>query len=378
MRRDKQEAQARFNRRALLLGGAGAAVFAGLGARLYSLQILEQETYRLQADDNQFNYRLQPPVRGRLLDRFGEAIAENRESYRLLIVPEQAGDPRAALERLSAYMPLSEGRIERLLRQIQRSPRFKPVTIAEDLDWETFSRINLHLPELAGITPDVGEVRTYPHPQALAHVTGYVQAAPPEAANDDPLLLHPGFRIGRTGVEASLDQRLRGRAGQLKVEVNAVGRVLRELPDQSIAPIPGEDIALTIDVRAQRNALQVLDGQSASAVAMDVETGEILVLASSPSFDPERLRARHRPGRLQRPELQPLSPAVQQGHDGAIRPGLDHQGHGGARRAGGRAVHARRAGSLHRLHSAGRPHLPLLAARRAWPGGYASGGEDLL
>jgi penicillin-binding protein 2 len=286
MRRDKQEAQARFNRRALLMGGAGAAVFAGLGARLYSLQILEQESYRLQADDNQFNYRLQPPVRGRLLDRFGEPIAENRESYRLLIVPEQAGDPRAALERLAAYMPLSEDRIERLLRQIARSPRFKPVTIAEDLDWETFSRINLHLPELSGITPDVGEVRTYPHPQALAHVTGYVQAAPPEAANDDPLLLHPGFRIGRTGVEASLDDRLRGRAGQLKVEVNAFGRVLRELPDQSIAPVPGQDIALTIDVRAQRTALQALDGQAASAVALDVETGEILVLASSPSFDP--------------------------------------------------------------------------------------------
>lgn len=286
MRRDKQEAQARFNRRALLLGGAGAAVFAGLGSRLYSLQILEQETYRLQADDNQFNYRLQPPVRGRLLDRFGEAIAENRESYRLLIVPEQAGDPRVALERLANYMPLSPERIERLLRQIRRSPRFKPVTIAEDLDWETFSRINLHLPELSGITPDVGEVRTYPHPQALAHVTGYVQAAPPEAANDDPLLLHPGFRIGRTGVEASLDDRLRGQAGQLKVEVNAFGRVLRELPDQSIPQVPGEDIALTIDIRAQRNALEVLDGQAASAVAMDVETGEILVLASSPSFDP--------------------------------------------------------------------------------------------
>ena len=286
MRRDKQEAHARFNRRALLMGVAGTAAFAALGSRLYSLQILEQEKYRLEADDNQFNYRLQPPARGRLLDRFGDPIAENRESYRLLIVPEQAGDPRAALERLAAYMPLSPARIERLLRQIARSPRFKPVTVAEDLDWETFSRINLHLPELPGITPDVGEVRTYPHPQALAHVTGYVQAAPPEAANDDPLLLHPGFRIGRTGVESALDQRLRGAAGQLKIEVNAAGRVLRELPEQSIPPVPGQDVQLSIDVRAQRTALEALDGQAASAVALDVETGEVLALASSPSFDP--------------------------------------------------------------------------------------------
>jgi penicillin-binding protein 2 len=160
------------------------------------------------------------------------------------------------------------------------------VTIAEDLDWETFSRINLYLPELSGITPDVGEVRTYPYPQPLAHVTGYVQTASPEIAGDDPLLLHPGFRVGRAGVEASLDERLRGAAGQTKVEVNAFGRVIREVPEQSIPPSPGEDVRLTIDVRAQRTAMEVLDGQAAAAVSMDVETGEILALASTPSFDP--------------------------------------------------------------------------------------------
>jgi penicillin-binding protein 2 len=286
MRRDKQEAQAQFNRRAMLLAGAGAAAFTVLGARLYSLQILEQERFRLAAADNQFNFRLQPPTRGRLLDRFGEGVAVNRDSYRLLIVPEQAGDPRAALERLAAYMPLSEGRIERLLRQISRSPRFKPVTIAEDLDWETFSRINLQLPELPGITPDLGEVRTYPHGPLTAHVTGYVQAAPPGQADNDPLLLHPGFRVGRTGLELSLEDRLRGRAGQMKIEVNSSGRVLRELPEDSNPPVAGEDVQVTIDVRAQRAALQALDGQAASAVALDMTNGEILALVSSPSFDP--------------------------------------------------------------------------------------------
>ncbi len=286
MRRDKQESQAQFNRRAVLLAGAGGAAFAVLGARLYSLQILEQERYRLAAADNQFNFRLQPPTRGRLLDRFGEGIATNRDSYRLLIVPEQAGDPRAALERLSAYMPLSDARIERLLRQIERSPRFKPVTIAEDMDWETFSRINLLLPELPGITPDLGEVRTYPHGPLTAHVTGYVQAAPPGQAQGNPLLLHPGFRVGRTGLEASLEDRLRGSAGQMKVEVNSSGRVLREMLQDSTPPDPGDDVRLTIDVRSQRTALEALDGQAAAAVSMDIQTGEILSLVSSPSFDP--------------------------------------------------------------------------------------------
>ena len=286
MQREKQESQARFNRRALLLGAAGAAVFAGLGARLYALQILEQDRYRTLSDDNQFNYRLQPPTRGRLLDRFDQPIAENRDSYRLMIVPEQAGDPRAALERLSRFMPMSEERIDRLVREIRRSPRFQPVTIAEDLDWETFTRINLHLPELSGITPDVGEVRTYPHPQAFAHVSGYVQSAPANQAEDDPLLLHPGFRIGRAGVEAYAEDTLRGEAGQLKVEVNAFGRVIRELPGQSVPAVPGRDVRLTVDLRAQRAAMAALDGQAAAAVAIDVTNGEILALASSPSFDP--------------------------------------------------------------------------------------------
>ncbi|MFP4518150.1 MAG: penicillin-binding protein 2 [Oceanicaulis sp.] len=286
MQRDKQESQARFNRRALLMGVAGAAVFGGLGARLYSLQILEQERYRTLSDDNQFNYRLQPPTRGRLLDRFDQPIAENRDSYRLMIVPEQAGDPRAALERLSRFMPMSEAHIDRLVREIQRSPRFQPVTIAEDLDWETFTRINLHLPELSGITPDVGEVRTYPHPQAFAHVTGYVQSAPANQAEDDPLLVHPGFRIGRAGVEAYAEDTLRGEAGQLKVEVNAFGRVIRELHGQSVPAVPGRDVRLTVDLRAQRAAMEALDGEAAAAVAIDVTNGEILALVSSPSFDP--------------------------------------------------------------------------------------------
>ena len=286
MRRDKQEAQAQFNRRSLLLSGFGAAAFAALGARMYGLQVLEQDAYRLLSEQNQFNFRLQPPARGRLLDRFGEPLAENRESYRLMIVRDQAGDPRAALERLSRYMPLSETRIDRILRAVSRTSRFTPVTVAEDLDWETFARINLHLPDLPGITPDVGEVRTYPRPYDFAHVTGYVQAAPPEAANDDPLLLHPGFRIGRTGAELQHEDELRGSAGQLKVEVNATGRVMREIPEQSIPSVPGRDVTLTLDARAQRTAMEVLGDQSGAAVGMDVITGEILVLASTPSFDP--------------------------------------------------------------------------------------------
>jgi penicillin-binding protein 2 len=286
MRRDKQEFQARFNRRVMLLGGAGALMFGGLAARLYTLQVLEQDRYRTLSESNQFSFRLQPPVRGRILDRFGEPLAENRDNYRLFIVPEQAGNPAQALERLARHLPMTEVRMERLLAQIARAPRFQPVTVAEDLDWETFARINLHLPELPGILPDVGEVRTYPHAQVMSHVTGYVQVASPEVAQNDRLLLHPGFRIGRAGAEIANESTLRGAPGQLKVEVNAFGRVIRELPEQSIPARPGGDVPLSIDLRAQRVAMQALSQEAAAAVALDMTNGEILVLASTPGFDP--------------------------------------------------------------------------------------------
>lgn len=286
MKRDKQETQAQFNRRAILMAGLGGGVFAGLGARLYSLQVHHQDRYRVMAEDNQFNFRLQPPARGRILDRFGEPVADNRESYRIVMIPEQAGDARAALDRLARFMPLSEERRERILREMERSPRFQPVEVAEDLDWETFARVNLYLPDLPGITPDVGEVRTYPFPQAFAHVAGYVQSASEDAAGDDPLLLHPGFRIGRSGVEAASDERLRGSAGQLKVEVNAYGRVIRELPEQSNPAVRGQDVSLSIDAAAQRFGTERMAGESAAAVTMDVSSGEILSLVSTPSFDP--------------------------------------------------------------------------------------------
>lgn len=286
MRRDKQEAQAQFNRRTFMAGAGGAAAFAGIGTQLYNLQILQEDEYRVLSDNNQFSFRIQLPTRGRILDRFGETLAENRDSYRIYLIREQAGDPVLALDRLSQFMHIGEARRERVLRDLARTPRFQPVTIAEGVDWETFSKVNLHLPELPGVMPDVGEVRTYPMPAAFAHVAGYVQSAPPEIAGDDPLLRHPAFRVGRSGVEIARDAELRGAAGSLKVEVNAFGRVIRELPDQSRPAEPGRDVTLTIDSEVQRFATERLGTQSASVVGLDVHTGEIVVMASTPSFDP--------------------------------------------------------------------------------------------
>lgn len=276
----------KFTRRSLLLSAGGVVVFGALAARLYTLQILQAERYRLMSDDNQFNFLLVPPSRGRILDRFGEPLAENRDSYRVLIVPEQAGDLEATLDRLGELVPISDRERERILTAARRAPGFRPVTALEDLDWGAFSAVNLRAPDLAGVIPNVAEIRHYPSGPAFSHVIGYVQPPTEEDAGNNALLRHPGFRIGRAGVEAAREDTLRGQAGSLKVEVNAFGRVIRELPEQSVPQTPGEDLRLTLDAGVQSFAYERLTGESAAAVAMDVETGDLLALVSTPGFDP--------------------------------------------------------------------------------------------
>lgn len=291
MRADRQEQDLKFTRRALLMAGAGGLAFLGLGARLYSLQVLETERYRLMSEDNQFNFNLLPPSRGRVLDRFGVAVADNRDSYRVLLVPEQAGDVASALDRLQPFLPLSDRERERILRTARNQRSFHAITVADDLDWHTFASINLNAPDLAGVTPDVGEVRSYTYGPSFAHVIGYVQPPNDDDIANNPrdaerLLLHPGFRVGKTGVEIARETDLRGQAGALKTEVNARGRVIRELPEQSTQPMPGQDVVLTLDADIQRYAHERLGSESASAVVMDVNTGELIAMVSTPSYDP--------------------------------------------------------------------------------------------
>ncbi|WP_421790960.1 penicillin-binding protein 2 [Hyphobacterium sp.] len=288
MQSDRQEQQQKFTRRSLMMGAGGAAFFAAVAGRLYQIQVVDTERYRTRSEENQFNFLLVPPSRGRILDRFGIPVADNRDSYRVVMIPEQAGDAEAALDRLSQFMNISPERRERVLRDVSRSPGFRPVTIRDDLDWRSFAAVNLQAPELPGIIPEVTEIRDYPSGPSFAHVLGYVQPAPESVAGDDPLLRHPGFRIGRTGAEAAREETLRGERGSLKVEVNAFGRVIRELPEQSDPATPGEDVHLTIDADVQRFAHERLAGESAAAVAMDVETGDVLALVSTPGFDPNQ------------------------------------------------------------------------------------------
>ncbi len=273
-----------FTRRALLLMGGQVAVLGGLAARLYQVQILEGARYATLAEANRVSQRAIAPPRGRILDRFGIAVASNKLNWRAVLIAEQTRDVAATLDSFSRIVPLDDRERARILREVHRHRRFIPVLVRDFLGWDEMARIEVDATELPGIVIDVGTTRVYPFNDQLAHVVGYV--APPNEADvaADPQLALPGVRVGRAGMEKQRDVALRGHAGEVQLEVNAYGRVIRELDRQE--GVPGEEVGLTIDARLQQAVLGHLGEESASAVVMDCTNGEVLAMASTPSFDP--------------------------------------------------------------------------------------------
>lgn len=286
--RDTDEAARKVTRRALLLGGAQAAFVAVLAARLRYMQVDQADQFKLLAEENRVAIRLVPPARGQIFDRNGVLIAGNEQNYRITITREDAGDVEAVLRRLATGIPLSEEDIERTLRDVRRRSPFVPHIVAERLTWEQLSWVSLNAPALPGVQPEVGLSRSYPLDQDFAHAVGYVGPVSEndlaQLENPDPVLQIPKFQIGKVGVERRLEDALRGTAGSRRIEVNAAGRVMRELDRRE--GDQGADVVLTLDAAVQNYARIRMGEESASAVVMDVETGDLLAVASAPSFDP--------------------------------------------------------------------------------------------
>ena len=275
-----------FTRRAIIVGGAQALLTAGLAGRLYQLQVVESERYQVLADENRINMQLLPPARGRIFDRFGQVLAENRLNYRLIVVPEAALDLNRALDEIAALVPIEDHDRERVLREARRKQQFVPITVRENLTWDEVSQIEVNAPDLPGVMIDVGSRRLYAFGRDTVHIVGYVGAVSESdlESTDDPLLTLPDFRIGKNGAEKVLEGSLRGEAGSRQVEVNAYGRVIRELNRRTGRP--GDDHMLTIDLGLQQYVAARFGEESGSAVVLDVHSGEILALASMPSYDP--------------------------------------------------------------------------------------------
>ena len=287
------ERQGTFQRRAFVLGGSFGLGLLALGGRLAHLQLLDANRYKMLSEHNQFQFLLTPPPRGLILDRHGIVLASNRPDFRLLLAKDGHIDIDSTLANLVTLVPMDDARLKRLRADIDAAPSKAPVALVEDMTWEEFSRINVRAPELPGVTADMGEVRVYPFAGAFAHVIGYVAKVNAKdvtktGPNAEPILLNPGFRIGKQGVEKAFDIDLRGRAGARKVEVDVKGRVVRHDPAGDIAATPGTAIQLTLDADIQNRGLEIFGEESGAAVMMDCRSGDILCLLSAPSFDANR------------------------------------------------------------------------------------------
>jgi len=274
-----------FSRRAFLLAGLQGLAFTALGGRLYYLSIVNGEQYKLRADKNRISIRLMPPERGEIFDRNGNKLATNQPDFTVFLIPEQAQDVVATLNKLSRIVRLDPRRLSRVHRQVRRQRRFFPVTVVQGLDWETFSRVNVSMPELPGVETTAGLTRHYPMGQEIAHIVGYLSTPKEDEIGLNPLYRLPGFKIGRQGIERRFEEKLRGKAGTRRVEVNAVGREIRDLPPRE-EPVKGADLHLTLNIDLQKHCLELLKETAAGIVVTDVTTGEILTLVSAPSFDP--------------------------------------------------------------------------------------------
>jgi len=287
------ERQGVFHRRAFLMGAVAGVGVLTLTGRLAFLQLVDADKYKTLSLNNEFQSRLQPPPRGLILDRNGVVLASNRPDFRLYVSRDENTNIDQLLDRLQKLVPLDLDHRNRVLQDLIDAPRRAPVTVMEDLTWEEFSRINVRTPELPGVTADMGDIRVYPFSAAFAHVIGYVakvskEDVTKEGPNSDPILLNPGFRIGKAGLEKTYDLPMRGRPGAKKVEVDVKGRVVREDPGGDVPSVPGEALQLTLDADIQNRALEVFGADSGAAVMMDCRTGDVLCMLSAPSFDANR------------------------------------------------------------------------------------------
>jgi penicillin-binding protein 2 len=286
--RETAESATRITRRGLMLGGLQVGFAGLLGLRMHHMQVDQADEFRLLAEENRINIRLIPPSRGRIFDRNGVVIADNEPTYRITLTREDAGDVATVIGRLGQLVELDENDLNRALQEMERTAPFFPVTVADRVSWEDISRVAVNAPALPGITPEVGLSRAYPRGELFAHVAGYVGPVSERdlARYEDPpqVLRIPRFQIGKVGVEAKAEEDLRGTAGAKRVEVNAVGRVMRELDRREGQS--GADIQLTIDTDLQEYVSARLGEESASVVVMDLEKGDLLAISSAPSYDP--------------------------------------------------------------------------------------------
>lgn len=276
-----------FQRRSILIGAFKGLLLSAVLGRMFYLQVIEGQKYKTMAEKNRISVRPISPGRGLIVDLKEEILARNDQNFSAFFLREKTDDVEKSLSAFVKLLHLTDGEQERIRRFLKSRKKFLPVLLKENLTWEQVAKIQFAMPHLPGIFIDVGEIRSYPYKGLLAHLLGYVGSISPEEQkkNPDPIYTIPGMKIGRSGIESAFDNQLRGTPGAKQLEVNALGRVVREL-----AHDPGKigkKVQLTIHLGLQQRIGELLqEHQSGSCVVMDAQTGAVYGCVSHPGYDP--------------------------------------------------------------------------------------------
>ena len=276
-----------INRRMFIIASAKIIILGGIISRLFFLQVKENKKYLTLSDKNRIREWKLPPIRGEFKDYFGETIAGNFEAYQLHIIPEQVEDFRYAINRVKDILELSEKQFKKILKKKSEIKPWETLVVADNLSWEKFSKINNHLYDLNGVKPIISISRHYPYKDNYTHILGYVSQA-----NENDIILNehikekfvPGIKVGKIGLEKTFENQLIGTNSIERYEVNAYGRRISQLAFQQGEK--GASIKLTIDTKIQQLTNQLLSDKAGSICVMDIFTGEIIAMHSSPTFDP--------------------------------------------------------------------------------------------
>ena len=276
-----------FSRRAFLISAGQVGLAAVLAGRMGYLAIAQNQRYSDLAESNRVQMRLIPPRRGWILDRYGQPMAVNRSDYRVDLIPDQLEDADGVIAELTRLLQLTPDEVAKIRTDLEAAAGFQPVPVAEHLSFEKFAAVTVRLPELPGVSPLRAFARFYPEGAAVGHLIGYVGTPNREefeAENRNPLLITPGFKVGKEGLEEVMESRLRGRPGAARVEVTARGRLVREL--KTVSDVSGPPLRTTIDAGLQSYAARRLGEESGACVVMDCNSGDLLTFASMPAYDP--------------------------------------------------------------------------------------------
>ena len=273
-----------INRRAALLTLGKGSIFAILVSRLAYLQIIENDNYISLSDDNRITHRLLEPERGFIFDISGRPIATNKENYQAAIIMEETININEALKAFNDILPSAKLNIYETIKRVKKSKRFVPIKLIDNLSWRDFAKLNSNIHKLKGVYPVVGFKRYYPKSESHAHLVGYISAIDEKEIKLNPFAKLNNAKSGKIGVERSFDESLRGVLGNKSIEINAMGREIREI--NRIESRKGKNVQLTIDSELQDFCYKQLKGVSGSISVTNVNTGEYLALVSSPSYDP--------------------------------------------------------------------------------------------